>query len=46
MDSLAVQYLIVAVLILFALYSVFKKLKGQFSKDKNKNGCDTDCGCS
>ena len=46
MDSLTIQYVAVAALILFAFFTVFKKVKAQFSAKKNKNGCDTNCGCS
>lgn len=46
MDSLTVQYLAVGLLVMFAVFTVFKKAKAQFSAKKNKNGCDTNCGCS
>ena len=47
--SLIFQYVLIAVIVLFAGYSLFKVIAGNFSskkfKKKGKPGCDRDC-CS
>ncbi len=48
-NALILQYLLVAVIVIFAAYSIFKILKKTFSPNKfkkGKPGCDSDCGCS
>ena len=48
MNSLAIQYIVLGVLFIFACYSVFKILAKNFKsngKSKNKKGCDRGC-CS
>ncbi|MBF8457926.1 hypothetical protein IV494_12130 [Kaistella sp. G5-32] len=46
-NSLILQYLIIAVIVLFAGYSLFKIVAKNFSskkfKKKGKPGCDRDC---
>lgn len=46
-DSLLVQYLIIAVIVVIAVYSLFKVVAKNFSskkfKSKGKPGCDSDC---
>lgn len=48
--SLIVQYIIIAAVVLFAVYTLYRKLKKNFSPKKFQNGkpgkCDQDCGCS
>ena len=49
MDSLTVQYIILAVLFLFACYYIFRLIRKNFMPKKIKNGkpgCERDCGCS
>lgn len=49
MDNIIIQYGILALAILFAIYLIFKSIKKNFSskkfdpKDKN---CGPNCGCS
>lgn len=48
-SSLIFQYLLIAVIVLFAGYSLFKIIKKNFVSKKfkkGKPGCDSDCGCS
>lgn len=48
-NTLLLQYIIVAAIVLFAGYSIFKIIKKNFSPSKFKSkrtGCDRDCGCS
>ncbi|SEV82060.1 hypothetical protein [Kaistella antarctica] len=46
-NSLLVQYLIIAVIVVIAAYSLFKVIAKNFSsnkfKKKGKPGCDSDC---
>lgn len=46
-NSLILQYLVIAVIVLFAGYSLFKIVAKNFSskkfKNKGKPGCDRDC---
>ena len=47
--SLLIQYLVIAIVVLFAGYSLYKLIARNFSAKKFKNGkpgCDKDCGCS
>lgn len=49
MDSVIIQYIILALLFLFACFYIFKLLRKNFSSKKFKSGkpgCDQDCGCS
>jgi len=48
-NNLILQYVIVAAIVLFAVYSIYRILKKTFSPGKfkkGKPGCDSDCGCS
>lgn len=47
--SLLIQYIIIAVIVIFAAYSLYKVIAKNFSAKKfkkGKPGCDKDCGCS
>lgn len=47
-NSLIFQYVIIAVIVLFAGYSLFKIIAKNFGSKKfkkGKPGCDSDCGC-
>jgi len=47
--SLILQYVIIAAIVLFAGYSLFKNIRKNFTSKKfkkGKPGCDSDCGCS
>ena len=49
MDSLTIQYIILALVIAFACYSIFKIIRKNFAPKKfssKRTGCDKDCGCS
>lgn len=49
MDSQIIQYIIIAVVVLAAAYSLFRMIQKKFSPKKFKGksaGCDSDCGCS
>ncbi len=46
-NSLIFQYVIIAALVLFAGYSLFKLISANFSSKKKKKGefgCDQECG--
>ncbi len=48
MDSLTIQYIILALLFLFACWYIFRLIRKNFTPGKfkdNKSGCDKDCGC-
>lgn len=48
-NSLILQYILIAVIVLFAGYSLFKIIRKNFATKKfkkGKPGCDSDCGCS
>lgn len=45
-NSIIIQYAIIGLLVLGALYFTFKKFAKTFSKKKDSKGCDSDCGCS
>ena len=48
-NSLILQYLIIAAIVLFAGLSLFKTIRKNFTSKKfkkGKPGCDADCGCS
>lgn len=48
MDS-SIQYILVALIVGFACYSIFKIFKKNFSPKKfnsKRTHCDKDCGCS
>ncbi|MCB4234050.1 hypothetical protein LDL59_00100 [Kaistella anthropi] len=48
-NSLIFQYLIIAAIVLFAGFSLFKTIRKNFTSKKfkkGKPGCDADCGCS
>ena len=45
--SLIFQYVIIAALVLFAVYSLFNLISGNFTSKKKKKGefgCDQECG--
>lgn len=49
MDSITLQYIIIAVILLVAAYYLYKVFRKNFSLNKFKkkdSGCDQDCGCS
>ncbi|MGC4129645.1 MAG: hypothetical protein QM564_08840 [Bergeyella sp.] len=49
MNSLTLQYIILALAFAFACYYVFRIFKKNFSSKKfdgKKTGCGKDCGCS
>lgn len=49
MNSLTIQYIILAALVVVACYSIFKLIRKNFSTKKfssKHTGCDKDCGCS
>jgi hypothetical protein len=49
MDPLLFQYIIIAFILAFAGYYLFKIIRNNISFKKFKNsdsGCDKDCGCS
>ncbi len=49
MDSLVVQYVIIAVIVLGAGYYLFSMIRKKFAPNKFKSkspGCNSDCGCS
>ncbi len=49
MDTLILQYIIIGLVFAFAVYSVFRIFRKNFSTKKfsnNKTGCDKNCGCS
>lgn len=44
-----IQYLLIAVIVLFASYSLFRIIRKNFDSKKfkkGKPGCDSNCGCS
>ncbi len=43
--SLVFQYILLALVVIFACYSIYRKIKNTFSS-KNNKGCDKGCGCS
>lgn len=48
-SSLLLQYILIAAIVLFACYSLFKIIKKNFAPKKfssKKTNCDSDCGCS
>lgn len=48
-NSLILQYLIIAAIVLFAGFTLFKIIRKNFAPKKfkkGKPGCDSDCGCS
>lgn len=48
-SSLLLQYILVAAIVLFAVYSLFKIIKKNFAPKKfssKRSNCDRDCGCS
>lgn len=49
MDTMTLQYIIIALAFVFACYSVYRILKKNFSPKKfnsKRTHCDKDCGCS
>lgn len=49
MDTLTLQYIIIAVMVLAAVYSIFNIIKKNFAPkkfDSKRTHCDKDCGCS
>lgn len=49
MDTLILQYIIIAVMLLAAVYSIYNIIKKTFSPkkfDSKRTHCDKDCGCS
>lgn len=48
-NSLILQYILIAAIVLFAGYSLFKIIRKNFAAKKfkkGKPGCESDCGCS
>lgn len=48
-SSLIFQYVLIALLVAFACYSLFKIFKKNFAPKKfssKRSSCDKDCGCS
>ena len=46
MDTLTVQYIIIAAAVLAAGYSLYRTLTKAFRKSNKGGGCDNNCGCS
>lgn len=49
MESLIIQYILIALVLFFAGYYLIKIIRKNFSLKKFKkddSGCDQDCGCS
>ena len=49
MNSLTIQYIILAALVVVACYSIFNLIRKNFAQKKfssKHTGCDKDCGCS
>ncbi|MDO4224499.1 MAG: FeoB-associated Cys-rich membrane protein [Bergeyella zoohelcum] len=46
MDSSIIQWIIIAVLAVGAVFYLFNKFTKTFSKKKKNSSCDTNCGCS
>lgn len=49
MDTLILQYIIIAVMLLAAVYSIYNIIKKNFTPkkfDSKRTHCDKDCGCS
>lgn len=47
MDSLTFQYIILAMVVFAACYSLYRVIKKNFTSDKDgKSGCSKGCGCS
>lgn len=48
-NSLLFQYILVGLIVVFAVYSLYRIIRKTFSPKKFKSkrtGCDRDCGCS
>ena len=45
-NSIIIQYAIIGVLVLGALYFTYTKFAKTFSKKKDGKNCGPDCGCS
>jgi len=45
-NSIIIQYAIIGILVLAAVYLTFKKVSKTFSKKKDGKNCGPDCGCS
>lgn len=48
-STLILQYILVALIVVFACYSIFKTIKNQLFPKKHQSKrthCDKDCGCS
>lgn len=49
MNSLVAQYIIVALIVAFACYSIFRIIRKNFAPKKfnsKRTNCENDCGCS
>ncbi|SEG19717.1 hypothetical protein SAMN05421847_1700 [Halpernia humi] len=49
MNSLTFQYILLALVFIFASYTLFKTISKNFTKkkfDSKRTHCDKDCGCS
>ncbi len=45
-NPLIIQYAIIGILVLVAVFFTFKKVSKAFSKKKTGKNCGPDCGCS
>ncbi len=45
-NSIIIQYIIIAILVVGALYFTVKKFSKTFSNKKDGTNCGPDCGCS
>lgn len=48
-DTLTLQYVLLAAIVVFAVYSIYRIIKNNFAPNKFKSkrsNCDRDCGCS
>ncbi len=45
-NSLTLQYVIIGLIVLTAVYAIVRKLTKTFSKKDNGKNCGPDCGCS
>jgi len=45
-NSLILQYVIIGLIVLTAVYAIARKLTKTFSKKDNGKHCGPDCGCS
>ncbi|MPT30891.1 MAG: FeoB-associated Cys-rich membrane protein [Chryseobacterium sp.] len=45
-NSLTLQYVIIGLIVLTAVYAIVRKLTKTFFKKDNGKNCGPDCGCS